>query len=854
MLEISSFTVNGESKPLLLDDPHPIFGFSLDNGGEGGEFKSATITLDNGARIHTDKLSYIRYEGKPLEPYHDYTATLEVNLSNGSAKASTSFRMGKMDKPWIGQWISDPTYQFTGKGNSPEVLSFKKDIKTEKPIKEAYAYLTAMGVYRFELNGRKVGDRYLAPGFTSYEHHLQYQGYDVTKSLKEGANSILVHVAGGWAVGSFVFSRKNRWYADRQALLFELHIEYEDGSKEIIDSDDSWLVSREGPYTMSDLYDGESYDANKEDIKEDSFHKAGLEKLRNNPNIYAEIGCPIRKWREFKPEFLYEKDGELIFDCHQNFAGIASIHIKDAKKGDVVVIKHAEVLTDEGGLNTALLRSAKATLTYTCKDGEQSYEPEFTYMGFRYLSVKGLELDAFELTTYALTSEIEEIGEFECSDPLLNRLDLNIRYSARSNFLDIPTDCPQRDERMGWSGDIAIFAETACYDYKMSNFLRKWLKDMRAEQNKGGGFPCTTPIHGYGFPATMPRIAIDFWGDAILEVPYAIYRHEGDLTVLKENYEAMKKYVKACLFWAKIWGVGKYRYIWHTPAFLHFGDWVSPDVDKMSTWQKRSKYTATASLCHCLSLLSEISSLLGEENDSHEYKRLSRKVADAYVSVFLNKDGKLKKEAFQTGYVLPLSFDMIEEKKKRQGSLDALVKLIEDNSYCIGTGFPGTPRILECLSKGGRSDVAYKMLLNKKAPSWLYAVEVGATTILEKFDGLLEDGTARKSEDGTGEMISFNHYASGSVGRFLYERIAGMWIEEAGFRKIRFAPTLGGGLSYCRMKTHSPFGQVSSYWHIDGNKFTYELEIPIGSLAGVDMPDGSHRELKPGKYVLECAI
>ena len=851
MLSIKRFTVEGQKENCVTDNPHPLFAFYYESD-EKEVVSHALFTLSNGYKKELkDEVSFL-YDGEELKPFTTYLATLVAyDDKGGEVKKEISFTTGRKDIPWNGKWITNTEYVFEEKGVSPQVMTFRKKIHFDKDIKEAKIYATAIGVYRIDLNGNKVGKAFLKPGFTSYKNNLMYQVYDVKDQLQNGDNDLIINVAGGWAVGSFVFTRVNRVYASRQALLLEMRIKYLDGSEEVISSDSSFLVSMDGPYKMADLYDGETFDATV-DYDQIPFHNAGVESLSFSPKIVADYSCDILVDREMPHYEVKEINGKYRYDFKQNLAGVVSLHIKNAKKGQRIVVHHAEVLLKDGELDLSLLRTAKCCLTYICKDGEQYYTPEFTYMGYRYITIEGIKPEDVDVISYHLTSQIEETGTFTCSNSMLNQLDSNIRWSSRNNFEDIPTDCPQRDERMGWTGDISIFAPTANYNFQMDRFLRKWLVDVKSEQLKSGSLPNTVPIHGYGFPATMPKMAIDFWGDAILTVPYSLYEAYGDIDILKSFYPNMKRYVKACKFWANIWGVGKYRYIWHTPAIFHFGDWVSPDVDKMSAWQKRSKYTATASLRRCFSLLAKIAGILGEKEDQKAYEKLSEKVKKAYVSVF-TKNGKLKKEEFQTGYVLPLAFDMFEGKDK-ENALKNLVALIEKNDYCIGTGFPGTPYILFVLADNGYSDVAYKMLLNTKAPSWLYNVSVGGTTIWEKFDGMLEDGTCRPSKDGTGNMVSFDHYASGSVGEFLYTRVAGLRIVEPGYKKFMVKPVLGGNVTHVNTSTLSPYGKINLEWEKKDSDFTISLDVPMFTTADIILPNGETKTASYGHHEFSCKI
>ena len=348
----------------------------------------------------------------------------------------------------------------------------------------------------------------------------------------------------------------------------------------------------------------------------------------------------------------------------------------------------------------------------------------------------------------------------------------------------------------------------------------------------------------------MPTMAIDWWGDACVLVPWAQYQACGDMQILKEMYPTMKKYVKACRFWAGF-GLGKHRYIWHTPSMLHFGDWVAPDVPKMSQWQSRSKWTATASLYNTSRITGMTAKLLGEEADAKYFDTLADKTADAYVSIFTDGNGRLKEE-FQTGYVLPVYLNMFSEETKRKAA-DNLAGLVEKADYCIGTGFPGTPYILFALADNGQEETAFRMLMNTRCPSWLYEVKTGATTIWERWDGLDEKGECPIGNDGTDQMISYNHYASGSVGAFLYQRIAGIEAVEPGYETFRIKPIVGGGLIWAEGSTETPYGRISSKWKIENGRFYLEAEVPVGTKCTVILPDGSVKETGSGTYRMECA-
>lgn len=849
MLEITRLTVEHLTADCVTDCPAPHIAFAVRSDRNGAQLTDAELTVgDWSAKVTGDGQTGTTYKGPALLPFTTYSVQLAAKDDAGeTAAASMTFETGRMETPWKGQWITDGDYHFTEAKVSPVPMVFRREITTDKPIARARLYATAMGIYEVELNGKKLGDRYFAPGFTSYKSYLQYQTYDVTPFMT-GHDTLTATVAGGWAVGSFVFTRKNRVTADRQALLAELRIEYEDGSVEVIGTDSSWQVTEDSPVRMADIYDGETYDATKETT---GWHNAAPEMLKITPAITAEYGAPVRAHEVMRPMAITTaKDGEVIYDFGQNFAGV--IHMKlNGKAGQVITVRHAEILNPDGTLNTTFLRTAKATATYICRDGEQEYSPRFSYMGFRYAGVKGIDPKELEIEAVALYSDVAQHGGFHCSDEMLNKLQSNITWSAKSNFVDIPTDCPQRDERMGWTGDINVFAPTALYNFELSRFLEKWLRDVKAEQLPTGGLPNTVPVQGYGFPATMPEMAVDWWGDACVNVPWALYEATGNVDILRAMYPTMQKYVKACRFWAGF-GIGKHRYIWHTPAVLHFGDWVAPDVPKMSQWQGRSKYTATASLCNTSGRLAKIARLLGKDEDAAQYETLSAKVADAYCSILTDGSGKAKDE-FQTAYVLPLYLNMFPENVKAKAA-ENLVKLVEKNDYKIGTGFPGTPYILFALADSGHADTAFKMLLNTQCPSWLYEVRVGATTVWERWDGLDENGECPIGDDGTDQMISYNHYASGAVGAFLYRRVLGVEPVLPGYKLFKFAPLVGGGLTEADGTVGTPYGEIKAAWHIENGEMTAEITVPMGTACTVTLPGGVEQNLSSGSYTLTARV
>ena len=850
MLKIVDMKIEGLNKDCVTDK-RPNISFTLESDIQNEAMKQAVITVGKWKKITTNQINNV-YEGEMI-PFTQYKVNVLVEGESGQqAEAETYFCTGRLNEPWEAKWITDMSYEYSTK-ESPVPMSFKYqfDIK-DKKVKRAWINSSALGIYELQLNGEKVGNDYFAPGFTSYDYQIQYQTYDVTEELKN-KNEILAIVGGGWAAGTFNYNRKSKISADRQALLCEIHIEYEDGIIETIGSDSSWKVSMDGPYKFGDWYDGEVYDAtvNWDNVE---WKDADITKLRHDSKLLAQYGCSVQRETELFPIYMHTtSSGELIYDFGQNFAGVINARIV-GKKGQTITFRHAEILVD-GELFVKSLRTAKATAEYTCTDGEQQYSPKLTYMGFRYVGVKGIDKNQLELSAYVLHSDLNENGEFKCSNPLINQLQSNIQWGGKSNFVDIPTDCPQRDERLGWTGDISVFARTACYNFDMSRFLDKWLMDMRSEQGKGGGLPMVIPRAGDAWPV----MATACWGDSCILVPWAEYLARGDKRVLQDHYSAMKKFIKAAKWWAGFGSISTTdRYIWQRP--FQWGDWCAPE-GSAPDWIKHAKWVATAYFYNSCNIVSQIADILDEKEDKEYYKNLSRNIADAYRKKFTDGRGTLKEE-FQTAYVLPLYFEMSSlNKEEIRNMTDNLVKLIRKADNHLSTGFPGTPYILFALSDNGRADVAYELLLQDTCPSWLYEVKAGGTTIWERWDALRPDGTVnitelsgneKKEDESSGGMVSFNHYANGAVGDWLYRRCLGIETNEGGYKTFKVEPILGGNLDWVEGKVNTPYGWIKVKWELKDNQFTINLHIPVSTKCNLVMPNKEKHELDSGDYTYSC--
>lgn len=855
MLSIKKFTVENLASGCVTDREAPRFSFQLKSDRENVTLKAAKLSVGDWQTETTEQIA-VCYDGQTLKPFSTYQAALHVQDSTGEeADASLTFETGRMGSAFQGSWITDTAYFFTEKKTSPIPMTFRKGFRCTKPVKRARLYATALGIYELSLNGNKVGSDYFAPGLTSYKNSLQYQTYDITGQLSS-ENELIAVVGGGWAIGAFTFSRANRITAPRQAFLAELRITYADSSEEIIGTDESWQVTMNGNYRFAEFYDGEIYDAGI-DLKKADWRPAGKETVKIRPQLTATYGNLVRAHEIMQPvSCTRAPGGEWIYDFGQNFAGVIHARIRRAKKGQKITFRHTEILMN-GELYLEPLRSAKVSAIYLCRDGEQEYSPRMTYMGFRYVGMQGIAPEDIELEAYALYSDLEELGSFSCSNELINRLQENIRWGAKSNFVDIPTDCPQRDERMGWTGDIALFAPTACYNFDTRRFLEKWLADVKAEQRPFGGINVVIPTQGFQYPFAV----VAYWGDCCILVPWAMYRAYGDKSILEEMYPVMEKYLKAFKFWAGFMCLGKTNR--RTKRWWHeYGDWVAPNV---SMWRcmNRGMWTATASWSHSCSLMVQIARLLGKEEDASYYQKLKTEIDEAYTSRFLDDNGKMKPQLhpmsrhalgkageFQSGYVLPIAFDMLDEAHK-QGALNNLVRLVKENGYHIGTGFPGTPFILFALADNGREEEAFRMLTTDTCPSWLYEAKAGGTTIWERWDALREDGTCNTgADDGTNGMTSFNHYASGAVGDFLYRRVAGIEPVEAGYKTFRIKPLVGGGLTWARGSVETPYGTAASDWHTNADTFTLTVTVPVGTHCEVILPGGQKQTLGSGTYTL----
>lgn len=694
---------------------------------------------------------------------------------------------------------------------------FRKQWTVEKEIKNAELYITALGMYEVKVNGKRISDYVLAPGWTSYQKRLQYQQYDITGFLRK-SNEISVTVGKGWfrspMPGWAESKDKIRRKEQTAGLIAEIHITYADDKTETIITDHNW-VCQESAVRFSEIYDGETFDA--------CFEAGEWEVTEEFPwrtdILIPQEGEQIKEMERLSVKSIFKTPaGETIVDFGQEITGYVEINLK-AHAGEKVKILHGEVLDKNGNFYHDNYRSAKAELSYTCKEGQQIWHPGLTFFGFRYLKLEEfpLEPEPDHFTAIAVYSELRQTGRIRCSDPQLNQLFSNIFWGQKGNFLDVPTDCPQRDERLGWTGDAQVFVKAASYNYDVERFFRKWMRDLAADQRENGAVGQVIPDY---MPEAQESAA---WGDAAVICPWQIYQTYGNKEVLTEQFPSMKKWVDYITQSTLV------PYLW--AGGIHFGDWLGLDAPSGSyKGSSRDELIATAFYAYSTELLIKAGHIIGEEVREYEelYHRIVNKFRQAYP-VYLT----------QTECILAVWFRLAEN---LQETADQLADLIQQQGIKMQTGFVGTPYILHVLSNYGHVDLAYSLLLKREYPSWLYSVEQGATTVWEHWDGIMENG-----DFWSADMNSFNHYAYGAVADWVYEQAAGIvQLESApGFSKVRIEPKPDQRLEWLEASIDTRNGGISSRWIWVKGCIKYEIvtEVPAEIVIG-----GEVIQAEPGSY------
>ncbi len=741
-------------------------------------------------RVESDATAQIVYEGSELVSGTVCwwrVRTWDRNDENSDWSEAAHWSMGLLDSTdWRAQWVCGEAVPDTtlGKPKSEVVGDFsdlhlpppsyiRKELTIDRPVRRAVVYATALGIYELHLNGQRIGEDYFTPGWTDYRKRVYYNTYDITDQLQPGENALGAILADGWYAGHIAFGRTRARYGAEPMLRLQLTVEYEDGQVETVGSDESWSVGR-GPLLEADLLMGEAYDARKEidGWAEPGFDAAAWKPCRkaDAPQIALEAypGVTVQKICEIPAQTVREPaPGVFVYDLGQNMVGWVRLNVR-GPAGTVIKLRFAEVLDTDGTVYTANLRDARNWDRYILNgSGDEIWEPHFTFHGFRYVEVCGYPghppLDA--VTGIVLHSAAPVTGVFECSNAMVNQLVHNILWGQRGNYFEVPTDCPQRDERLGWTGDTQVFLPTGCYNMDTAAFISKWLIDLEDSQNDAGVYAHVAPDVGFGFDSPA-------WADAAIICPYVLYRFYGDTRVIERHYDAMCKYIQY---------LEKNSEEYIRPA-IGFGDWVSLNADTPKD------LIATAYFAYVAGLLGEMADVIGRAEDAKKFGELSQRVTAAFNEAYVNEEGVVKGDT-QTSCVLPLAMDLLPE-TGRATVVDRLIRDLMVRNWHLSTGFVGLPHLLPVLTRSGRTDIAYRLLLNETFPSWGYEIKHGATTIWERWDGWTEEFGFQDVG-----MNSFNHYAYGAVGEWLYATVGGISEGEPGYRTAVIRPQPGLGLT-----------------------------------------------------------
>ncbi|QDH79884.1 Bacterial alpha-L-rhamnosidase [Echinicola soli] len=864
-LTVANLWCENRSNPVGIEDLHPRLTWTL--AGEGRnqsqsayeiqvsktkEFSGVKLFWESG-KITSQESIHIPYQGPALRTLGKYHWRVRVWDENGTVSpwSQPAFWQNGIleDDAWKAQWIP-VGYE---EPSSRPAANMRHTFSLSKPVKSATAIITSQGLYHAFLNGSKIGNDYLTPGWTSYQKRLQYQVYDISEQLQEGENTLGATLGSGWFRGNLVWQSRNDFFGNELALLLQVVVEFEDGTIEIIGTDENWK-SKESAILSSEIYHGETVDGRKQSSdwlkpNYDDSNWDGVE-IRDfgYDHLVATDNEPVKKQEVIQPiKIITTPEGDKVLDFGQNLVGFVTVDIS-GNRGDSLILEHAEVLDREGNFYTTNLRAAKQRNKYILSGNRDHFEPQFTWQGFRYARIGGnataYSMDDFKAVV--LYSDMHQTGEFSTSDTLLNQLQHNIQWGQKGNFLDIPTDCPQRDERLGWTGDAQVFFRTAAYNMNVNNFFAKWMKDVAADQLDNGAVPHVIPnVLGESAAGSAG------WADVATIIPWDMYLLYGDTKILEQQYESMKA-------WVDFMNAESKNNLWNTG--FHFGDWLfyRPDDDTDGRSAITDKYLiAQCFFAHSTQLLINAAEVLGKPDDQQQYSQLLGDIKAAFVKEYMTPNGRLVSGS-QTAYVLALHFDMLPASLRQQAA-DRLADNVRKYDYHLTTGFLGTPYLCHVLSRFGYKDLAFTLLMQQTYPSWLYPVTQGATTIWERWDGQKPDGTFQNPG-----MNSFNHYAYGAIGDWMYRELAGINASEkpgeVGYKKVILKPhwyfeyqsekiskqNNDKLLSEVNASLKTYYGTIVSHWQkaLQG-QYTYTVNIPVNTSAEIHLPTGhSEKNIK----------
>jgi alpha-L-rhamnosidase len=856
-LTVTGLRVEYLANPVGIDERQPRLSWRLDSSARNTmqaayrvQVAERATDLERGANLLWDSEKvpssasvFLDYAGPALASGTRYHWRVRGWDTNGRASAWSAvayWETGLLEPgDWAAQWVG-PAPSGSDTLPSPSPL-LRRAFRVRGPVRAARLYVTSLGLYEAYLNGHRVGDQLFTPGWTAYRRRLQYQTYDVTSLLRPGENAVGAMLGDGWYRGYLGFFGRRNLYGERLGLRLQLELHYQDGRTERVVSDAAWRTTT-GPVLASDIYHGETYDARRErpgwaEAPYDDGAWDAVAVLDAPPaTLVAPVSPPVRRVRELRPVGIHRApSGETVFDLGQNFTGWVRLRVRGAA-GTTVTLRHAEVLDRSGDLYVANLRRAVQIDRYTLKgDGEEIYEPRFTFHGFRYVAVAGLPgaPDTATITGIAVASDLEETGTLVTSDSLLNRLLRNIVWGQRSNFLDVPTDCPQRDERLGWTGDAQVFARTAAFNMNVAGFFAKWLADLAADQDPSGSVPWVIPNPMGGDSTRFAGTA--GWADAAVIIPWTMYLTYGDRRVLERQYPSMRAWVEYAhrragedLIWRPGW---------------QFGDWLALHTDDPSYpgATTGTDLIGTAFLAHSADLLARAAAVLGNDADARRYGDLFRAVRRAFNREFVSAAGRVG-ENTQTAYALALAFGLLPDSLV-PGAAGRLAGDVRARDTHLTTGFLGTPHLLHVLSGTGHAGLAFDLLTQQTYPSWLYPITRGATTMWERWDGVRPDSSFQ--DPG---MNSFNHYAFGAVGDWMYRNLGGIDLDSAapGYRRSRIAPRPGAGLTSAAASLVTPYGTLASAWRLEAERFALDVTVPANTTAEVTLWDATIDRVQEG--------
>lgn len=812
------------------------------------------LLWDSG-EVNSDQSCFVPYAGGTLPSCKTLFWRVRIVDNHGDDSGwceSQQIMVGPALQEWQARFITPETIQEVEQSKGKLL---RRSFTVNGEIESATVYATALGLYELFINGASVTNAVLTPGWTEYHKRLLYQTWDVTHLIRIGENAVGAMLGAGWYKGDLAsWTGQRSIYGNRTGLLMQLEIRYTNGQQQTVVTDTDWRCS-DGPILYSELYHGEVYDAR---LEKPGWSEPGYDDIdwicpelleRSLSTLYPQDGPSVLRMKRLPVQnVIITPKGETLLDFGQNISGWVRFSVRGSA-GEVVCLRHAEVLDKDGNFYTENMRSAKNEIIYTlCGREEEIFEPHFTFQGFRYVQIVSypdeIQPDSFE--AIVIHSNMERTGHFMCSHTLLNQLHSNILWGLKGNFIDVPTDCPQRDERLGWTGDAQIFCRTSTYLMDTRNFFIKWLRDLRMAQFENGGVPFVVPDILTGkFPEgdiISNAESVAGWGDAAVICPWTLWLAYGDKSILNESYDSMKAWVEY------IHKRASGGLLWNTDYQL--GDWVALDAEEDSYFGATSTdLIATAFYAKCVEILAKVAEILGEDADSERFRALRYNIGKAYASEFFLSGGQLISST-QTSHILSLMFELTPEEYKER-TVQGLLRLLADNNGHLTTGFLGTPYFCQVLADNGCLEEAYRLLLKEDYPSWLYQVTKGATTVWEHWDGIKPDGSMWSPD-----MNSFNHYAYGSIGEFMYRVIGGIDIceEMPGYKRIMIIPHPGDSITWANTSVLTPYGEVSTYWKVAESMFFIKVKVPHNTKATVILPDGSKYETGSGHYEYSCIV